>query len=46
MRLGWGDEGGEHQQMKSKDQAGGRPWGPWAGTLTLILSAMGATGGI
>lgn len=22
VRLRWGDEGGEHQQMKSKDQAG------------------------
>ena len=51
VRLGRDDEGEEHQQMKSRDQAGGgsRPGqtlGAMVRTLTLILSELGATGGV
>lgn len=51
VRLGRGDEGEEHQQMKSRDQAGGgsrqgKTLGAMVRTLTLILSEMGATGGV
>ena len=51
VRLGWGDEGEEPQQMKSRDQAGGggrqgKTLGAMVRTLTLILCEMGATGGV
>lgn len=51
VRLGWGDGGEEHQQMTSRDQAGGRggqgkTMGAWVRTLTFILSETGEIGGV